>query len=83
MILFAVMQSCDSPGLHLLAYFKTKFMYCINQHAKVVGIHGLVDAVAEVEDVPAVIAETRDDVLCFYADGIWICIEYTGVEVAL
>ena len=58
-------------------------MHCINQHTKVLGIHRLVDAVTEVEDVPAVIAETRDDVLCFFTDGIGICIEYAGVEVAL
>jgi len=69
--------------LYLLAYFKTEFMHRINQHTKVLGIHGLVDAVTEIEDVPAVIAESRDDVLCFCADGIWICIEYAGVEVAL
>ena len=82
---FAVMERRDSParGLCLLAYFKTEFMYCINQHTKVVGIHRLVDAVTEVEDVSAVIAETGDDVLCFCADGIGICIEYTGIEVAL
>ena len=72
-----------SPGLGLLAYFKTEFMYCINQHTKVVGIHRLVDAVTEVEDVSAVIAETRDDVLRFCTDGAGIRIEYAGVEVAL
>ena len=82
---FAALAKRGSPvqGLCLLAYFKTEFMNCINQYTKVVGIHRLVDAVTEVEDVSAVIAETCDDVLCFCTDGIGICIEYAGVEVAL
>jgi hypothetical protein len=82
---FALMDRRGSPAqdLCLLAYLKTEFMYCINQHTKVVGIHRLVNAVTEVEDVSIVIAETRDDVLCFCTDGVGISIEYAGVEVAL